>query len=208
MKLCSITTRLLAIGCAFAVVASIELALHWYMGAQQTSAAQMLREIYLYSEKKGQFYRVLLDILGPASVLGVCTGVFGARWRPWAVVCSAAFAAVGIAAASRAYPAYFPREPRAARPTNANEIYFAAEACLVCGWFAFAAQSVLQRPQKKRAADGAPLNSGGPSRARTLFSFTRRWTKTYTWVVIRTVKTSHTADSSETIKTLTAPERE
>lgn len=74
----SVGIEVLGIVGAFAGVAALEIALHWYMG---NAAGGFLWNLYLYQETNGKLpFQIMLDVLVPNVLLGALAGYL---CRPW-----------------------------------------------------------------------------------------------------------------------------
>lgn len=119
----SVRIELLGIFGAFAGLAALEIALHWYMGTRQGWLPQFLSNLYFYQEMNGkQPYLGILDVLMPDVVLASLAGYLCRPWGNGRLVWYTAYLSAGSVALRPVYLMFFPRGLRPWWPPPVEEL--------------------------------------------------------------------------------------
>lgn len=119
----SVRIELMGIFGAFAGLAVLEIALHWYMGTRQGWLPQFLSNLYFYQETNGkQPYLGILDLLLPDLVLASLAGYLCRPWGNERLIRYTAYLSAGIVALGPVYLMFFPRGLRPRWPPSVEEL--------------------------------------------------------------------------------------
>ena len=131
----SVRIEVLGIFGAFVGVATLEIALHWYMGTRQGWLPEFLSNFYLYHTPLTgkQPYLCILDLLLPDVVLAPLAGYLCRPWGNGRLVWYTAWLSAGIVALFPVYLMFFPRGVRPWWPPPVRDLVLQALAnWLIC----------------------------------------------------------------------------
>ena len=102
--------RYLGIALVFLVVGIGEVALHWYLGGNNSDLALRLRKMYLHRDADNgkRYVEGLVDFVVPTIVLGIAAGIIGSRFSSASLVVCVVLLSLGVMCLWPVYDALVP----------------------------------------------------------------------------------------------------